>query len=392
MVTMIYGIPRLDQADTDVLGLIADQKQRLRLFTQNNPNRWMGSLRRSTFARAMVGSNSIEGYHATVGDAIAVVQNEQTMEASDETRAALEGYRDAMTYIIQAANDPHFEFAKQFLKSLQFMMLRHDLSKKPGQWRTGAIYVVEQNTAKNVDEAPDAEQVNGLVEELVTALKADNGTPVIVRAAMAHLNLTMIHPFKDGNGRMARALQTLVLAREGILHPVFSSIEEWLGNHTPEYYKVLAETGEGKWSPTNDALSWVRFCLTAHYQQAGTLIRRNDEYSRLFDRIVELVKTAKLPDRCTLPVFDAALGWPITSPRYRADAEVGEYMATRDLKALCEAGLFEPIGEKRGRYYRRTKVLETLRNNVRIRRPPENPYEVIKSEVQYHLPFIERRA
>jgi len=41
---------------------------------------------------------------------------------------------------------------------------------------------------------------------------------------MAHLNLVMIHPFSDGNGRMARCLQTLVLGREGILEPEFSSL------------------------------------------------------------------------------------------------------------------------------------------------------------------------
>jgi Fic family protein len=389
---MIYSVPKLGGADLEVVALIADQKERLRLFTQNNPSRWMGSLRRSTFARAIVGSNSIEGYHATVGDAIAVVEHEQTMEASDETRAALQGYRDALTYVMQAAGDPYFEFSKQFLKSLQFMMLRHDMTKNPGQWRPGAIFVVEQSTGKTVYDGPDAEQINPLIEELVEYLKSDNDTPVTVRAAMAHLNLTMIHPFKDGNGRMARALQTLVLAREGILHPVFSSIEEWLGKHTPEYYKILADTGEGKWSPTRDALPWVRFCLTAHHQQAATLIRRNDEYARLFEKIERVVKEHGLPDRSMIPIFDAALGWPITNPRYRTDAEVGEYMASRDLKALCEAGLFEPIGEKRGRFYRRTGVLEQMRNSVRLRRPLENPYDLIRTATQYQLPFVDRRA
>jgi Fic family protein len=389
---MIYDVPKLEQADLEVIQLIEQQKQRLRIFTQNNPNRWMGSLRRSTFARAMVGSNSIEGYHATVGDAIAVVQNEQPLDAKGETHAALQGYRDAMTYIIQAASDPHFEFASQFLKSLQFMMLRHDLTKNPGQWRPGAVYVVEQSTGKAVYEPPDAEHVNGLIEELLVFLRSDGGTPPIVRAAMAHLNLTMIHPFKDGNGRMARGLQTLVLALEGVIHPVFSSIEEWLGNHTPEYYRILADTGQGKWNPSRDALPWIRFCLTAHYQQSATLIRRNEEYSRLYEKIVDLVSASRLPDRVTLPVFDAALGWPITNPRYRTDAEVGEYMATRDLKALCNAGLFEPIGEKRGRYYKRTAVLEQLRNSVRMRKPLENPYELVPSKTQYQLPFGERRT
>ncbi len=43
------------------------------------------------------------------------------------------------------------------------------------------------------------------------------------------LNLVLIHPFRDGNGRMARCLQTLVLAREGMVSPIFASIEEYLG-------------------------------------------------------------------------------------------------------------------------------------------------------------------
>jgi Fic family protein len=49
---------------------------------------------------------------------------------------------------------------------------------------------------------------------------------------MAHLNLVMIHPFRDGNGRMARCLQSVVLAREGVLSPVFMSVEEYLGRNT----------------------------------------------------------------------------------------------------------------------------------------------------------------
>jgi Fic family protein len=56
----------------------------------------------------------------------------------------------------------------------------------------------------------------------------------LVRGAMAHLNLVMIHPFRDGNGRMARALQTMVLAQDQVVEPTFSSIEEWLGNNTQE--------------------------------------------------------------------------------------------------------------------------------------------------------------
>ena len=147
----------------------------------------------------------------------------------------------------------------------------------------------------------------GLLKNSWQLWKDPPDDPAMIRAAMAHLNLTIIHPFADGNGRMARALQTFVLAREGLLHPAFCSIEEWLGRNTQEYYEVLGQTGQGKWSPERSALGWVRFCLKAHYQQAATLLRRNDEYGRMYDGIVALAERSRLPERAMLPLFDA--GW-----------------------------------------------------------------------------------
>lgn len=93
-------------------------------------------------------------------------------------------------------------------------------------------------------EAPESDAVPGLVQELVHELESDVTTPAIVRAAMAHLNLVLIHPFRDGNGRMSRCIQTLVLAREQILAQELCSIEEYLGRNTDAYYRILAQVGQ----------------------------------------------------------------------------------------------------------------------------------------------------
>lgn len=377
---MIFQVPTLTDDDYGVLGLIGSQRERLRGYTQASPGRWMNSMRRSTFARAIQGSNSIEGIHASIENIVAAIQNEDPTDVERETWLSIRGYRDAMTYIIQAAQDPTFEFSKQFLKSLQFMMVGHDLSKRPGQWRPGSIYVVNQATGVTVYEGPDIELVNGLVEELVTYLKSPLREPVIVRAAMAHLNLTMIHPFKDGNGRVSRALQTLVLAREGILAPVFCSIEEWLGRVTQEYYAVLGGVGQGKWNPDRDALPWIRFCLKAHHHQAASLIRRNNEYEDLYNGIEKIIKRERLDMRSAIPLFDTALGLSITNAWYRRDAEVSELVASRDLKKLSDLGLLMPKGEKRGRTYDAGKELSELRTSVRRDQPYVDPYELMKDE------------
>lgn len=374
---MIYGSPTLAEEDHAALRLVAEQREKLRGYTQHSPRRWTGSLRRATFAKAIQGSNSIEGITADIDTAVAAIEQEPQLDERTETWMAINGYQSALTYIMQAAQDPYFEFSKQFLKSLHFMIAGYTMANAPGQWRPGMVYVVDSRTGQTVYEPPPPELIDPLVTELVTYLKDTSNDPALVRAAMAHLNLTMVHPFKDGNGRVARALQTLVIARDGILHPVFSSIEEWLGDNTAEYYAVLAATGQGKWSPRNDALAWVRFCIKAHYQQATKLVRRNQEAERLYEGIMTMVVSHKLPDRCWSPLFDAALGISVTNARYRNAAEITDYTASRDLKRLSDAGLLAPKGEKRARTYSAAPPLLALRNATRIRRPLEDPYVLI---------------
>lgn len=377
---MIYQEPVLQGADMAVLGLIADQRARLAAHTQHTPRRWMGSIRRMTFAKAIQGSNSIEGYNASVDEAIAVIEDEPPLDERTETWYALSGYRTAMTYIMQAARDPDFEFNKQLLKSLHFMMIGFDLAKNPGQWRPGPISVVSSRTEGKVYDAPDRTLVEPLIVELSDYIRQPSTQNTLVKAAMAHLNLTMIHPFSDGNGRMARALQTLILATDGMLHPVFSSIEEWLGRNTDDYYRVLGETGQGAWSPSRSALPWIRFCLKAHYQQAATLLRRLEEYGTLYAGIEALGKEKRLNDRMLMPLFDSALGVTLTSIRYQEDADVSAHIAQRDLRSLSDQDLLVPKGETRARRYLPGPDLIALRRRARISRALHDPYDLARDQ------------
>ena len=215
------------------------------------------------------------------------------------------------------------------------------------------------------------------MEALVAELRGhDPAVPAVIRGAMAHLNLVMIHPFRDGNGRMARALQTLVLAREGMLEPAFVSIEEYLGRNTDAYYAVLAEVGGGVWQPQRDTRPWVRFVLTAHYRQARTLLRRADEAERRWDALDQEVGRRRLPERSVFALWDAALGFRVRNATYRGFAEVSLVVAGRDLKALSDAGLLVARGQARGRYYVASDELKVLEASIRLDRTPiPDPFE-----------------
>jgi Fic family protein len=162
------------------------------------------------------------------------------------------------------------------------MMTDYSLHNRPGRWRQGAIYIRNEETGEIVYEGPDIDQVPALMEEVAEYL---NGPceDRLARAGMAHLNLAMIQPFRDGNGRMARCLQSLVLARGRVLAPVFMSIEEYLGRNTQRYYDALAEVGQGSWHPGNNARPWLRFILTVHLRQARTMLARIRDSERLWE-------------------------------------------------------------------------------------------------------------
>ncbi len=369
----------LTSDDERVIEEIDALRTELRFYLRS-PRRWYGTLRRSTFARAVQGSNSIEGYHASVEDVAAVIDGEEPLDADDETQAAIGGYRDAMTYVVQLApTAPVID--SSLLKSLHFMMIKYDLSKRPGQWRPGAVWVQNEH-GDAVYEAPPGDEVDGLINELLAQLN-DTDSPPMIAAAMAHLNLTLIHPFSDGNGRMARCLQTFVLARDGILAPEFTSIEEYLGRNTQAYCGVLSDVAEGSWSPQRSARPWIEFCLTAQFRQASTLLRRVQDTEALWDRCQQVVSQRGLPDRTVGALCDAARGWRLRRSLYiklttAATGEpVSDPMATRDLAAMTKAGLLIGVGQKRGRHYEPTPDLRAIWRDIRAGRatqPLPDPY------------------
>jgi Fic family protein len=372
---MLFQVPKLTSKDLEVIAKIGEARRSL-AWRLHTPKRWTGLLRRSTLGRVIRGSNSVEGYAIPEDDVVAAAEGE-TVTADEVTRLATETYRRAMTHVLGLSKDQHFEWSAAVVKGLHYMMIEYDMDKAPGQWRTGPIYVVdEEKNNETVYEGPDHSLVQGLMLEFVNHLASEStDTPEIVRAAMAHLNLVMIHPFRDGNGRMARCIQTLVLGRAGTLEPLFSGIEEYIGDHTRAYYNILADVGQGSWHPENDAHGWVQFCLRAHYHQAQTFLRRTREGERLMDALEETAIGLNLPERTTLALWDAAQGFKVRNGTYRAAAEVSEQTAGRDLSALVAAGLLIAVGEKRARAYVASKALQEVRRSVAEPRSIADPFE-----------------
>lgn len=379
LILMLFQPPRIGLEESAVIDEVERIRDRLKIYI-HTPRVWMGLLRRAALAKNVRASNAIEGYNVSVDDALAAAEDEEPLEATKVDWSAVWQYRQAMTYVIQLMNDPTFRYSPELIKSLHYMIMSYALDKDPGRYRPGSVFVYSTQDDEVVYEGPDAELVPGLVEELVESLSKPRDVHPMIAGALAHLNLAMIHPFRDGNGRMARCLQTLVLGRAGNTDPVFSSIEEYLGKNTDAYYGVLSATGQGAWNPQNNTIEWVRFCLTAHYRQAATSLNRIKQIEYMWDRLERIVtRTKVLPERTILALADAAMGLRVRNGTYRKAAEVSQQVASRDLKALVDAGLLESKGQSRGTYYLGGEPVRSLSQEAaaaykkRIDDPFENP-------------------
>src|ERR1035437_8031771 len=203
------------------------------------------------------------------------------------------------------------------------------------------------------------------------SVRRDRTAPLFRR-----LPAVSIHAPLRGNGRMARCLQSLILARAGTLAPEFSSIEEYLGRNAREYYDVLLDVGAGNWSPRRDARPWVRFCLTAHFRQATTILRRSGEIQQTWDALEVEIKKRKLPERTILALSDAASGLRLRNAAYRSVADISVQVATKDLKLLVDRGLLASSGEKKWRSYEASEFLKELRSRSREPKRVPDPFAV----------------
>lgn len=345
---MLFSTPELSAADEHVLADIDRMRDVLRHQLRATPIKCAAGLRKFLTADAVAGSNSIEGFKVSTVDAEDLMAGERDVEISDENREETLAYQRMMTYLQTLHDVEDFTYSKGFLNSLHWMLQghRHTARKPAGQWRKGAVYVTDvRDPSIAAYTAPPAAELPALMAELVDWLNAEDSTHLLVRAGMAHLQLVSIHPWADGNGRMSRSLQTLMIAREGVLAPEFSSIEAWLGRpgNTWEYYRELTLRG-AVYLPEQDVASWICFNLVAYHQQAQTVQSRLDRSARAWTSLGDFVKQAGLDERVISALHDIAMEGRVRRSRYEQSEGLNRQQAQRDLRDLVTAQFLQPVG------------------------------------------------
>ncbi|MFK7973767.1 MAG: Fic family protein [Rickettsiaceae bacterium] len=116
-------------------------------------------------------------------------------------------------------------------------ILMQSLIAENGKWRSGGVGIISKEGISHM--APQAKMVSGLMSQLFEFLKREKELSWLIKACVFHYELEFIHPFSDGNGRMGRLWQQLLLMKE---HNVFEylSIESLIKKNQKEYYTILS--------------------------------------------------------------------------------------------------------------------------------------------------------
>ena len=355
---MLFATPKLTKALHARLAELDDLRAQLgtRIST---PAPWVGQLRREARTSSVESSVSIEGFTVPAGEAAGLVAGTRRPGPDDADRMAVASYARAMDHVATLAIDPHFRWLDRVVLDLHFDACAFQRDHGPGLWRTGPIFVTSADGGAPAYEGPAAEAIPELMAEVVDWLEGgDLEAHVAIRAAMAHLHLVSVHPFGDGNGRIARIVQSLVLAREGLLAPELGSTEEFLARHTPNYYAVLQAVQGGRYLPERDATEWIEFCVTAHIEQASDRVHQMNAAATRWRILEETVERQGWPDRLVV-ALELSLFGGVDRGSYAGEADVSLATASADLRRLFDAGLVRQTGRARSARYVASEALRT---------------------------------
>jgi Fic family protein len=365
---MLYAVPQID----------ASLRRQLAAFDKlcdemgaraHGAGPWLGRLRRQWRASSAESSIEIEGFSVPSEERVAIASGAEPADPTDEDRMALSSYARAMDHVGIMAADEDFEWVERVILDLQFDACYFQREKHPGQYRKTGIEVTSPEGGPPAYVGPPAEQVRPLMGEVIRWLgSGDLEVHVVVRAAMAHLHVVSVHPFRDGNGRVSRIVQSLVLALGGLLAPEFVSIEEYLGAHTDAYYAALRAVQGGSYQPQRDARPFVRLCVEAHLEQARRRLLQLDQAAARWSYLERLVEERGWPDRLSV-ALEQSLFDGTDRASYSAEAGVSAPTASNDLRRLVDAGLVTQFGRGPTTRY---LASEQLKDGVRERHESSN--------------------
>jgi Fic family protein len=252
-----------------VLALVAEISEMIGRYAVLADRAMTPQLRRENRLRTIQASLAIENNTLTLEQVTAVIDGKRVLgqpREIQEVRNAFAAY-DAMERWHAASREDLLEAHR---------MLMSGLVDRPGAFRSGGVGIFREGALVHM--APPAERVPHAMDDLLQWLKRTDAHP-LVASCVFHYEFEFIHPFEDGNGRMGRLWQTLILRQWKPLL-AYLPVETVIREQQEAYYRVLAEADQ-----RSDATVFVEFMLQALVDALREAISTDQVIDQVIDQV-----------------------------------------------------------------------------------------------------------
>lgn len=303
-----------------------------------------------TLTQDIVKSSEIEGEFLNPEEVRSSVARRLGMEISGlpDTSRDVEGLVDVMLDATQKYKDPITKERMCGWHAALFPTGRSGINKiTVGEWRGdehGPMQVVSgpMGRAKVHYTAPEAPRLKEEMNRFMAWFNTDKSMEPVIKSALAHLWFVSIHPFDDGNGRIARAIADIQLARADRTKQRFYSMSAQIMKSRKEYYDVLESTQKG----SMDISQW----LVWYFERLTDALEAcNETLSKILikAKFWELHKTTQLNER-QVEMINKLQGnfiGKLQSSKWAKMTKVHRDTARRDIQDLIEKGILSDSGE-----------------------------------------------
>lgn len=297
-----------------ILKLISSISEKIGEVNANYLTKQSPQLRKQNRIKTIHSSLRIEGNTLTEEQITALIENKRVIGPEKDVLEVLNAIK-----VYEKLDSYKFSSDKSFLKA--HLELMNGLIESAGKYRKQGVGIVKGTIVEHV--APPFENVPHLMKDLFEYLK-DSDELTLIKSCVFHYEMEFIHPFLDGNGRMGRLWQTLILMAE---YPVFEFLpfETLISKTQDEYYKSLALSDK-----SGKSTYFIEYMLGVIEKSLESLLNYNNRVLKDVDRLEYFLNLGikEFNRKDYMNVFK----------------DLSSATASRDLKKGMEMNMFESVG------------------------------------------------
>ena len=311
-------------------------------------------------------SSMIEGTQSSLADLLLFEFAHQPGVPMNDVQE-VSNYVAALNHGLQRLHED-FPLSLRLLKEIHHVLLSKGRGTEcdPGEFRRSQNWIGGSHPGTAAFVPPPPECVQECLGKLELFLhNQPQKTPVLIKAALAHVQFETIHPFLDGNGRLWRLLITLLLCSEKVLKEPMLYLSLYFKTHRQRYYELLNEV-----RLTGDWETWLDFFADAIIHTATQAVETAQHLMRLSVEDSQRVSGLKRISGSAHLIHKAMLERPIASPNWiQEKTQLSPATVNACLRELEKLGLLKEVtGQKRNRIYSYEAYLHIMNEGTELPR------------------------